>query len=124
MSADSRSRGANGCGCLSGGCLGLVVVLVILLGGIGAVGFIFYQKAREYTSAEPVPVPVYQASPEKLREVSSRVDLFKQMERNPDSKQFFSRVKSLKIQGDHVRIQIIPGTASGSGENYKGFNQQ
>ena len=110
MSADSRSRGANGCGCLSGGCLGLVVVLVILLGGIGAVGFIFYQKAREYTSAEPVPVPVYQASPEKLREVSSRVDLFKKaVDANQGAE--------LELSADDINSLIADS-------DYNGFNQQ
>jgi len=191
------------------------VVILILLAAVGTVGLVLYQKAREFTSAEPVQVPVYQAQPDEVRQIQSRVDLFKkavdsnsgavlelsandinaliadsaelngkifiriadglfyvdgsipmtqmpgfkdrylngtvgfevsvengkpklmpknvllngkqlpsdiqqsagegfangfleEVESNPDSKQFFSRVKSLQIEGDRVRIEITP----------------
>src|SRR5712691_7938579 len=77
MNSSQQSRG-SGCGCLSGGCAAFAVVMVILLGLIGAGGFLMYQKLREFTSAEAAPVPVYQPTPEQVQDVKNRVALFKQ----------------------------------------------
>jgi hypothetical protein len=202
--------------------MAFVVVMVILLGLVGAGGYIFYQKALEYTSTEAAAIPIYQTTPEKMREVNDRVDAFKkaydanaeaqmelsgddinaiiatspkweemkgklyvrvadnlfyvdasipltdvagfsdrflngtvgfdisvengdpklvpktvqlngkalpqqyqqsagdgfskgfveEIQKNPDSKAFFQRVKSLKVEGDRVHIHIVPGTAA------------
>lgn len=92
-------QGKTGCGCLSGGCLAFVIVILLLLGAIGAGGFLLYQKAREFTSAEAASIPVYDATPERMKEVNGRIEGFKKaVESNGEAE--------MELSGDDINALI------------------
>lgn len=94
-----NAQNKSGCGCLGGGCLAFVVVFLVLAGAVGAVGFALYQKAREYTSAEAVALPVHEASAEEIRDVTNRVEEFKKaVESNGEA--------VLELSGDDINTLI------------------
>ncbi|MCA9182088.1 MAG: hypothetical protein KDA51_11565 [Planctomycetales bacterium] len=64
-------------GCLIGGCLMsmLLVVGVMVALGFGTYYF-FAQQVAQYTSTEPRQLPVVEVAPEKMKEIEARVDTF------------------------------------------------
>jgi len=103
-------KSKSGWGCLSGGCLAFLIVLLLLLGALGAVGFLLYQKAREYTSVEAASIPVFDATPERMREVNGRVEVFKKaVESNSEA--------DLELSGDDINV-LIAGEKAMKGKVY------
>jgi hypothetical protein len=64
-------------GCLIGGCL---MTMLLVVGVMVAVGFgtyhFFTQQVAQYTSTEPRQLPVVEVAPEKMKEIEARVDTF------------------------------------------------
>ncbi len=64
-------------GCLIGGCL---VTILLVVGAMVAIGYgtyhFFTQQVAQYTSTEPRELPVVEVAPEKMKEIETRVDTF------------------------------------------------
>ena len=66
-------------GCLLGGCLSVVLLMVVGVGATAYLGFVFYKsQVEKYTSTTPAEIPVVEFSEEQIAEVNKRVEGFKQ----------------------------------------------
>ena len=70
-------RPRKGLGCWLGGCVGLLIALLVIVGLVAAIGYFSYDKVLHLTSATPTTVPnpdggdeVYQAAVQKLNAFS------------------------------------------------------
>lgn len=92
-------------GCLIGGCLTVVLVMVI---GAGAVGYTVYSyyigQVNKYTSAEPVEIPKVEKSKEESDAIKKRIEDFKTALQRDESPEPFV------LTGDEINALI-------SGEN-------
>ncbi len=66
-------------GCLIGGCLTVVLLMVggIVTLGIGSVWF-YNQQIAKYTSEQPRPIPVVEVSEERLQQLEARLEAFQE----------------------------------------------
>lgn len=66
-------------GCLLGGCLGL---LLLMLGGLAAIGvgsvWFYRQQIAKYTSGEARPLPIVEVSQQELQQLEARVEAFQE----------------------------------------------
>jgi hypothetical protein len=62
-------------GCFFWGCLSAGILLLLL---IGVVGFLFYMFRDKFTEPAPRPVPVHQPKPGEYEEIKSRIARFDQ----------------------------------------------
>lgn len=66
-------------GCFFWGCLGSVLLLLLIVVGVGLGGyFVLNSVVQTFTAEEPVELPVVEASEEELAEIEGRIDGLKQ----------------------------------------------
>jgi len=77
-------------GCLIGGCLTVVLVMLIGIGVVGYMGYTFYiSQVNKYTSSEAVDIPKIEKSKEESDAVKKRLEDFKSsLERNESTEPF------------------------------------
>jgi hypothetical protein len=71
-------------GCLIGGCLTVVLVMMICVGAVGYMGYSYYiGQVNKYTSSEPADIPKIEKTKEEADAVKKRIEDFKTaLERN------------------------------------------
>ncbi len=71
-------------GCLIGGCLTVVLVMMICVGAVGYMGYSYYiGQVNKYTSSEPADIPKIEKTKEEADAVKKRIEDFKSaLERN------------------------------------------
>ncbi|MGH9363527.1 MAG: hypothetical protein ACRD2T_16575 [Thermoanaerobaculia bacterium] len=63
-------------GCFFWGCLTVLILLALIGGCVGLFGFKLIQLAKQYTSTQPQPIPLFEPRPGQAREVQDRIDAF------------------------------------------------
>lgn len=73
-------------GCLIGGCLTALLLMLVSLGAIGFFSYrYFQQQVAQYTSQQPRLLPVVEVSPEKLQQLEIEVKQFQEMVEKGDT---------------------------------------
>ncbi len=76
--SDQPAKSSFPWGCLLGGCLGIMLLGVIAVGGVGYGIWSFYTgQIAKYTSDQPVEIPTVEASEEQVKAIEKRFEDFR-----------------------------------------------
>ena len=72
-----NGQSKSGSGCFWGGCLAVIIAVLVITGLFVLGGYGIYRKALSYTSDKPASIPVRETTEEEYKQLSDRIAVFR-----------------------------------------------